>query len=74
MLPIEALTYLLFEEQVLIGYVEAHARNSETPLQINHLTDVVTKDDIVYLAIPLSSTNASTNDKFQNTVECGIHS
>ena len=54
--------------------MEAHARNSETPLQINHLTDVVTKDDIEYLAIPLSSTNASTNDKFQNTVECGIHS
>ena len=75
MLPIEALTYLLFEqEQGLIGYVEAHARNSETPLQIYHLTDVVTKDDIVYLAIPLSSTNASANDEFQNTIECGIHS
>ena len=37
MLAIEALTYVLFEEQGLIGYVEAHARNSETPLQINHL-------------------------------------
>ena len=74
MLPIEALTYVLFEEQGLIGYVEAHARNSETPLQINHFTDVFTKDNIVYLAIPLSSTNACTNGKFQNTVECGIHS
>lgn len=74
MLPIEALTYLLFEEQGLTGYVEAHARNSETPLQINHLRDVVSKDNIVYLAIPLSSTNASTNDEFQNTIEYGIHS
>lgn len=74
MLPIEALTYLLFEEQGLTGYVEAHARNSETPLQIYHLTDVVSKDNIVYLAIPLSSTNASTNDEFQNTIEYGIHS
>ena len=74
MLSIEALTYLLFEEQGLIGYVEAHARNSETPLQIYNLTDVVSKDNIVYLAIPLSSTNACTNGKFQNTVECGIHS
>ena len=74
MLAIEALTYLLFEEQGLIGYVEAHARNSETPLQIYNFTDVFTKDDIVYLAIPLSSTNASTNDEFQNTIEYGIHS
>lgn len=75
MLPIEELTNLLFEqEQGLIGYVEAHARNSETPLQINHFTDVFTKDDIVYLAIPLSSTNASANDEFQNTIEYGIHS
>ena len=75
MLSIEALTYLLFEqEQGLIGYVEAHARNSETPLQIYNLTDVVSKDDIVYLEIPLSSTNASANDEFQNTIEYGIHS
>lgn len=32
-----SIDHLLFEEQGLIGYVEAHARNSETPLQINHL-------------------------------------
>ena len=39
-----------------------------------YVKNFVTKDNIVYLAIPLSSTNASANDEFQNTVECGIHS